>query len=308
MLNNVPPRYHSPRRRANATKERPSFSGLHSAGPSSIHAPIRNGLFEMVRTRLGQQKRVGEVRVRVAWFTTFLLVCVLAPRAADPDDGRARTLQGSPPFQETFQQYPAGVFPSGWQVRGNAATAQTVYHIAEEEGNRFLHAYAKNQDVQIGIEYVCKPQDYPILRWRWRATKLPPGANERAKKTNDSAAAVYVIFDSSLVPRAIKYVWSSTLAVGARFDSPVYWRAKVIVLQRGPAEPGEWRQESVNFYQDYKDLFGFEPGEVRGIAVLSDSDTMTSVSEAAYDDFMLLPGKTPSRLNPAAAAVTLSLM
>ena len=64
----------------------------------------------------------------------------------------------------------------------------------------------------------------------------------------------------------------------------------------------------MNFYQDYKDLFGFEPEKVRGIAVLSDSDTMTSVSEAAYDDFMLLPGKTPSLLNPEAAAVTLSLM
>lgn len=264
--------------------------------------------------------------MRVVWFTAFLLVCVLAQRvnvssnshemldpftlsgAADPDDGQAQTLQDSTPFQETFQQYPAGVFPSGWKVRGSEATAQAVYHIAEEEGNRFLHAYANNQDVQIGIEHICEPQDYPILRWRWRATKLPLGANERAKKTNDSAAAVYVIFGSRLLPRAIKYVWSSTLAVGTRFDSPVYWRAKVVVLQRGPAEPGEWRQESVNFYQDYKDLFGFEPEKVRGIAVLSDSDTMTSISEAAYDDFMLLPEKTSSLLSPEAAAVTLSLM
>ena len=261
------------------------------------------------RLQLCQQDRIEEVRVRVAWFVAFLLTCGLTlSRAADPDDGITQTPQGSTPFQETFQQYPAGVFPSGWKVRGNEATAQTVYRIAEEEGNRFLHAYANNQDVQIGIEYTCKPQDYPILRWRWRATKLPRGADERAKKTNDSAAAVYVVFDSSLVPRAIKYVWSSTLAVGTRFDSPVYWRAKVVVLQQGPAEPGEWRQETVNFYQDYKDLFGFEPGEVRGIAVLSDSDTMTSVSEAAYDDFMLLPKKPPSLLSPETAAVTLSLM
>ncbi len=245
------------------------------------------------------------MRTGVVWFTACLFVCVLTPRTADPDGGRAPTPQGAAPFQETFQQYQAGVFPSGWKVRGSEATAQAVYRIAEEGGNRFLHAYANNQDVQIGREYRWKPRDYPILRWRWRATRLPSGADERAKKTNDSAAAVYVVFDSSLVPRAIKYVWSSTLAVGTRFDSPVYWRAKVVVLQRGPAEPGEWRQEGVNFYQDYKDLFGFEPGEVRGIAVLSDSDTMASVAEAAYDDFMLLPGKTPAPTGPAAA---LSLM
>lgn len=255
--------------------------------------------------------------VRVVGLIAFLLVGVLTQRGNVSSNSHempdtfplsrvAAPAAGMAPFQETFQQYPAGVFPSGWKVRGSEATAQAVYRIAEEDGNRFLHAYANNQDVQIGIEHVCEPQDYPILRWRWRATKLPPGADERAKKTNDSAAAVYVIFDSRLMPRVIKYVWSSTLAVGTRFDSPVYWRAKVVVLQRGPAEPGEWRQETINFYQDYKDLFGFEPGKVRGIAVLSDSDTMASVSEAAYDDFMLLPGKTPSLLSPHTAPVRLS--
>ena len=117
---------------------------------------------------------------------------------------------------------------------------------------------------------------------------------------------MYVVFDSRIVPRAIKYVWSSTLPVGTRFDSPVYWRAKVVVLQHGPAEPGEWRQETINFYQDYKDLFGFEPGKVRGIAVLSDSDTMTSVSEAAYDDFLLLPEEALSLLDQEEATVKLS--
>ena len=80
------------------------------------------------------------------------------------------------------------------------------------------------------------------------------------------------------------------------------------VLQHGPARPGEWRQETVNFYQDYKSLFGFEPGEVRGIALLTDSDTMTSVAEAAYDDLMLLPTEALSVLDAEKAAIKLSSM
>ena len=166
------------------------------------------------------------MRVRVIGFIAFLLVCVLTQSVHVSSNSHemldtfplsrvAAPAAGMVPFQETFQQYPAGVFPSGWKVRGSEATAQAVYRIAEEGGNRFLHAYANNQDVQIGIEHICEPQDYPILRWRWRATKLPLGADERVKKTNDSAAAVYVIFGSRLLPRAIKYVWSSTLAVGS---------------------------------------------------------------------------------------------
>ena len=244
--------------------------------------------------------------MRAARFIVVLLVCLPAPLVAEPDSEMEQALRSLSLFQETFQQYTPGVFPSGWKVRGSETVAQAVYRVAEEEDNRFLHAYADNQDVQIGVEHNFKPKEYPILRWRWRATKLPPGANERAKKTNDSAAAVYVVFDSRIVPRAIKYVWSSTLPVGTRFDSPVYWRAKVVVLQHGPAEPEEWRHETINFYQDYKDLFGFEPRKVRGIAVLSDSDTMTSVSEAAYDDFLLLPERALSLLDQEKAAVKLS--
>ena len=244
--------------------------------------------------------------MRVVWFILLILAWLPVTAIAEPDGRREQALNGLALFQETFQQYPPGVFPSRWKVRGSESVAQAVYRVAEEEGNRFLQAYANNQDVQIGVEYTFEPQEYPILRWRWRATKLPSGANERAKKTNDSAAAVYVVFDSRIMPRAIKYVWSSSLPVGTRFDSPVYWRAKVVVLQHGPAEADEWRQETINFYQDYKDLFGFEPGKVRGIAVLSDSDTMTSVAEAAYDDFMLLPAKALSLLNPEEAAVKLS--
>ena len=244
----------------------------------------------------------------VAGLICLLIFSIPLSVAAEAEDGIQQVLLRLSSFQETFQQDPPGVFPSRWKVRGKKSVAQAVYRIAEEEGNRFLYAYANNQDVQIGLEFAFEPSDYPILRWRWRATKLPSGANERAKRTNDSAAAVYVIFDSGILPRAIKYVWSSSLPVGTRFDSPVYWRAKVVVLQHGPAMPGEWRQETVNFYQDYKSLFGFEPGEVRGIALLTDSDTMTSVAEAAYDDLILLPTEALSVLDAEKAAIKLSSM
>src|SRR5262249_20758578 len=111
------------------------------------------------------------------------------------------------------------------------------------------------------------------------------------------------IFDSWIIPRAIKYVWSTTLPVGTHIDSPVYWRAKVVVLQSGASGLREWRQETVNFYQDYKDLFGAEPGEVQGIAVLTDADATASVAEADYDDFALLPaGAFPAEETKGATA------
>jgi len=194
-------------------------------------------------------------------------------------------------------------------VRGDEAAAQVVYRVAEESGNHFLHARAEQKDVQIGLTHTCKPQEFPLLRWRWRVGQLPPGGNERDVKTNDSAAAVYVIFDSRIMPRVIKYVWSSTLPVGTHVDSPVYWRAKVIVIESGASGLKQWRQETANFYQDYKDLFGAEPGEVQGIAVLTDSDSTASVAEADYDDFALVPtGVLPDAERKATTALLSSTL
>ena len=196
-------------------------------------------------------------------------------------------LQENEILLENFEQYPPQAFPDNWKVRGDENEARVIYRVAEENGNHFLHARAENQGVQIGLTKTFPPKQFPILQWRWRAKQFPPGANEQVLKANDSAAGVYVVFDSTLVPRAIKYVWSSSLPVGAHLTSPVYWRAKIVVLESGSISGEGWRKESVNFYEDYKQLFGDEPGEVKGVALLTDSDTTETVAEADYDDFTL---------------------
>jgi hypothetical protein len=75
---------------------------------------------------------------------------------------------------------------------------------------------------------------------------------------------------------------------GTQFPNPVYGRAQIIVLESGPVGLGEWRQETVNVYADYKALFGAEPGAVQGIGLLSNSNHTQSVVSADYDDFMVL--------------------
>ncbi len=190
---------------------------------------------------------------------------------------------------DTFDTDQPLSFPRHWKARSDEKTAKAIYSVAEEDGNRFLHAYAKNQDEQIGLSLSFQPKHLPVLQWRWRVKQLPRGGDERATDTNNSAAAVYILFDSTVLPRAIKYVWSASLPVGTRIKSPEYWRAWVVVLQSGTAPIGKWHQEVVNFYQDYKEFFGGEPGEVKGMAILTDAKATNSVAEADYDDFTLLP-------------------
>jgi hypothetical protein len=199
-------------------------------------------------------------------------------------------------------------FPQHWKVHGSEEIAHGVYKVVAENGNQYLRAYADKQDVQIGISRSVQAKEFPTLQWRWRAKQLPTGANERAVKTNDSVAGVYVIFDSNLFPRAIKYVWSSSLPIGTRFISPVYWRSHIVVLQSGLAQPNEWKLETVNFYHDYKALFGTEPSAVLGFAILTDSDTTRSIAEADYDDFAFLSEAAVTAEEGTRAAVQLPLV
>jgi hypothetical protein len=192
---------------------------------------------------------------------------------------------------ETFEEYPLRVFPSRWEARTDKSAASRMYQVEEEDGNRFLHATAGEEAIQIGLVYSFAPQKFSSLRWRWRVTRLPIDGDERRADSYDSAAGVYVLFDSRLAPRVVKYVWSATVPIGSRLQNPLYWRGKTIVLQSGAAALNEWREETVNFYDDYKNLFGGEPSEALGIALLTSADSTKSGAEADYDDFVLLPAK-----------------
>jgi hypothetical protein len=188
---------------------------------------------------------------------------------------------------EDFEVYPVQSFPEKWRRRSEAA--RKIYRIASENGNQFLHAYADKQAVQIGLEQLVDPAKFHRLRWRWRVHALPRGADERTAERHDAAAQVYVVFDNQYLPRIIKYIWSAALPAGTGFTHPLYRRGRVIVLRSGSSGKGEWRQETVDFYHDYKRLFGEEPGQVQGIGILSSSDSTGSVASADYDDFSLLP-------------------
>jgi Protein of unknown function (DUF3047) len=188
---------------------------------------------------------------------------------------------------EDFEGYPVQDFPEKWRRRSEAA--RKIYRIESENGNRFLHAYADKQAVQIGLEQVFDPAKFRRLRWRWRVHALPQGADERAAEKHDAAAQVYVVFDNQYLPRVVKYIWSRGLPAGLGFTNPLYGRGRVIVLRSGSSGKGEWHQETVDFYHDYKRLFGEAPGRVQGIGILSSSDSTGSVVSADYDDFTLLP-------------------
>src|SRR5689334_10004770 len=237
------------------------------------------------------------MRVRVRAFAVAAVVVLGVTAAPARDRATAAVPSSDALILDDFDGEPASAFPAGWKSpHTDTASASRVYQVVRESGTQYLHAVAQADSVQIGLPVAFRLQEYPLLSWRWRVAELPAGGDERAADTNDSAAGVYVVFKGSLgglLPRSLKYVWSTREPTGTALPSPRYPNARIIVLESGPGDRGTWKTETVNVADDYRRVFRSEPPEPQGIAVLTDADNTQSRAVADYDDFRVLAATSP---------------
>lgn len=197
---------------------------------------------------------------------------------------------GSELVVDRFLISDAGKFPAGWESK-QMGEAKGIYNVVIENGNAVLCAHCTNKAVPIGKKIEFDLKKYPILTWRWKVIKSPEGADERHKKTGDSAAAIYVVFPNGMKiwnPKAIKYVWSSSsIRPNSITVSPYANDTKIVVLENSETPRNVWIEESVNVLKDYTRLFGRKISKAKMIGVMSDSDNTSTEVHACYDDIVL---------------------
>lgn len=178
-------------------------------------------------------------------------------------------------------------------------TERKNVYVRSESGNQFARIYTDAKALRVvlsrknGLNWNLEKR--PFLQWKWRAKKLPDGANEKDSDRNDTGGAVYVTFDTDWLgrPKSIKYTYSSALPVGTTVD---YGPLQVLVVA-SETDQGldKWSVHERNVIEDYKRLFGEKPGTTTPVALAmwGDSNTMNSVSTVDFDDIAVLSG--PSR-------------
>ena len=232
----------------------------------------------------------GPRRVR-AVVLALLMLGMPAPARAQSERDQSTTVS-----TWTFDREPVGGLPRGWA--GDGGVAGSVYSIERErDGNAYLRASSHDDGVQLGVEVQADARNGLTLSWRWRVFEVPAGGDERRVETMDSAAAVYAVFGSALLPRVIKYVWSTTVPEGTVLRHPRSGRMAIVVIASGAERLGDWWAVRRDLSEDYRRLFGGEADRLRAIGVKSDSDSTSGAARADFDDFQLLEGqpREPSR-------------
>jgi hypothetical protein len=129
---------------------------------------------------------------------------------------------------------------------------------------------------------------YPRLTWSWRVDHTLKREDISLKSGDDFAARVYVVFPRSFFRmRAINYVWAAKMPKGSEAPSPYTKSSVIVAVESGDDKAGKWVLEERNIYEDYRRIFGEDPPQVGGIAIMTDTDDTQSEATAYYGDITL---------------------
>ncbi len=189
--------------------------------------------------------------------------------------------QGQTLVLEDFKAKEADGFPSTWdhENQRSQSKGREAYKVQSENGANFLSAKDAGQRIK-KKKIDWDPKAYPVLTWRWRLVKAPTGA--------EPLAAIYASLDTDLlfIPVFTKYVWSATKPEGTLTEGGMFSGSELVV-QSGTAVLGQWFEERVNVYEDFKKIHRHEPApKAWGISIVAGSGV-----EIDFGPMIALPAK-----------------
>jgi hypothetical protein len=147
------------------------------------------------------------------------------------------------------------------------------------------------------------------LAFSWRVDALPVDADLAAIDASDSPVGIVLAFEGDRTrwsPRmhrlsefsrlltgeelpyaTLVYVWGSNEAPGTVVVNPRTDRIRKMVLDSGTRDVGVWRDHVRDVQADFRRAFGEEPGPLRVVALMTDTDNTGSALTAWYGPLAL---------------------
>lgn len=222
--------------------------------------------------------------------------------------------QSGPALKEVplFSASPAGAPPAPWEiVKVNEKKKLTEFRFVSDGGTTVVYAKSEAGASGVGVPLDHDLRAAPNLSWRWKVAGLIDGADNSVGSKEDSPARIVLTFDGdksklpfsdrttiALASKAygrdlpyatLMYVWANDEPVGTAISNPHTKRIQMIVASSGKAGVGQWQSLKRNVRDDYKRVFGEEPGPVKSITVFTDSDNTGTSAEAWYGDLRFSP-------------------
>lgn len=197
--------------------------------------------------------------------------------------------------------------PQGWLphvMRRDRRT--TEYRCVQKDGRQVLEAVARKATSGLRCAVDVDPHRTPWLQWSWRVDRFPEDAALDDDERDDSPARVIVAFDGDSrrlglrdlmfaelvelltgqpLPFAmLMYSWDGRAPVEQVIAYPRSGRIQYLVVESGSARTGQWLSYRRNVLDDYRQVFGAEPGRIHHVGVLNDSDDLQLELQSWFGD------------------------
>jgi hypothetical protein len=219
------------------------------------------------------------------------------------------------PAQETlpkFSEQPAqSVLPSGWSFYRLAPYKKnTAYRLENYQGKTVLSANSRRSASGLAVKLRPQPATDLWLEWEWKAVGSIPNADNAIRYTDDAPLRILVAFDGNKSKLPLKeqltfevagmlsgrempyatlmYIWAGNSPLDSVVANTFTSRVKMIAVDSGWQHTGQWRKHARDLTADYRIAFGEEPGDVIGVALLTDTDNTKSQVRALYGDIELV--------------------
>jgi hypothetical protein len=207
-------------------------------------------------------------------------------------------------------QTPGGAAPhSGWADVLLPGKRATSYRADVKEGRSSVMAVADGSASLLRRSLRVPPSQLGSVEFSWWIGSLIDGATVQHPETDDAPVRVMLAFDGDAgrlsarnqamfelarlamgepPPYAtLMYVWDAEAALESVVVSRRSDRVRKIVVERGAAHLGTWRSYKRDIVADFRRAFGEEPGDLIGVALMTDGDNTQSVVEAWYGEVQL---------------------
>ena len=201
--------------------------------------------------------------------------------------------------------------PHGWNFYRIAPYKKnTVYRLENYQGRTVLSANSKTSVSGLAVKLRPRQANNLWLQWEWKALSAIPEADNAERYHDDAPLRILVAFDGNKSKLPLKekmnfemanlisgqempyatlmYIWSGKSAVDTIINNAHTSRVKMIVVDSGWDNLGTWHKHQRDLAADYKRAYGETPGEVIGIALLTDTDNTKSETRAIYGDIELI--------------------
>jgi hypothetical protein len=214
------------------------------------------------------------------------------------------------PYVSSFSDAPPGEsLPQGWERWTLSRLKKaTQYKLVDYSGRTVVKAQANASASGLVHPLDVDARAYPLLTWRWKVTDLIASADNTQKHTEDSPVRVVVTFDGDpdKLPLAdrlfsdsarlltgkpmpyatLMYIWENRVPAGTVIPNRHTSRVRMLVAESGRDKVGTWQEVTRNVHEDYKRVFGEEPGPITAVGIMTDTDNTGENVHAYYGDIV----------------------